>query len=213
MANVSEREIKREARVCAQSLEMHHTLRDRYARRALVAESVLWGASIVFCATTFADDALYSGLGLSAERARLVLGITSVLALAASSALLLIDWKGASARHADAARRWTDVSRQFRRHGRDDGQWPEAARDELHEAYWDAASNSVEIPNRKFNSLKEAYLLKAEVSKRAGRHPGVPRFVLWMIVRFTGVRAAIREGLDFDREGGRDDDGGTRKTD
>ena len=203
MTDLSNTEIKREARVCAQTLEMHHTLRDRYARRALIVELVMWGASIIFCATTFAADSLYSGVGLSPARARLLLGIASVLALIASSALILIDWKGAAAIHADAARRWAEVSKLFRRHRNENKEWPDEVRGELHEAYWDAARNSVEIPNRKFNSLKAKYLLKVEISKRSERHPGVPRFVLWIIVRSAGTLGAVREAFSSNRGGGR----------
>lgn len=213
MTDVSNTEIKREARVCPQTLEMHHTLRDRYARRALIAELVMWGASIIFCATTFAADSLYSGVGLTPERARLLLGIASVLALIAASALILIDWKGAAARHADAARRWTEVSKLFRKHRDENKQWPGDVRGELHEAYWDAARNSIEIPNEKFNSLKAKYLLKVEISKRADRHPGAPRLVLWGAVRLAGTLGAVRESFGSNRKGGGDDDGQQAKAD
>ena len=95
-------------------------------------------------------------------------------ALAAALVLLVIDWKGRAARHAVAAGRWSAVLSRFREHREDDGRWPVAAAEELHRAYWDAAHNSVQVPDGQFNALKAKYLLKVEISKRVQANPGAP---------------------------------------
>lgn len=184
---------------------MHHALKDRYLARARAAEVVLLVASVVFCATTFAPDALLTGVGLSARDSRLGLGVASVAAFAASLVLLVIDWKGWAARHTDAAAKWSSVLSRFREHQEEDGGWPADVAEELHRAYWEASYHSVEVPDRQFNVLKAKYLLKVEISKRIQAHPGAPRCLLWLLVRFSGTARAIRSEVERDREGGRDE--------
>ena len=111
-----------------------------------------------------------------------------------SLALLVIDWRGAAARHEDAAKRWTEVLGRFRDTRLEDGDWPEEGAEELSAAYADAGRNSIAIPDKKFNSLKVRYLLKVEISKLAQQFPGAPRFLLWIIVRVRGSYAVIRSG-------------------
>lgn len=183
---------------------MHHALKDRYSARAWAAEVVLLLASVVFCATTFAPDSLLTGLGVSAQASRVGLSIASVAAFAASLVLLVIDWKGWAARHTDAAAKWSSVLSRFREHQEDDGRWPVGAAEELHRAYWEAAHNSVDVPDKQFNALKAKYLLKVEISKRMQAHPGAPRLLLWLLIRVSGTARAIRSEVERDREGGRD---------
>jgi hypothetical protein len=166
---------------------------DGYLARSRSAEIVLLLASVVFCATTFSSDGLHQWIGLPPEGARYGLGVASVAAFAASLVLLLIDWKGKAARHQDAATRWSAVVAQFREAQTEAGGWPADKGTQLHKAYWGAADDSVDVPDRRFNRLKAKYLMKVEISKRSERNPGVPRFVLWMIVRFTGTLSAVRE--------------------
>lgn len=181
---------------------MHHALKDRYSARARAAEVVLLVASVAFCATTFAPDSLFTGFGVSAQVSQVSLGIASVAAFAAALALLVIDWKGWAARHTDAAAKWSSVVSRFREHQGEDGSWPVGAAEELHRAYWEAAHNCVDVPDKKFNALKATYLLKVEISKRVQAHPGAPRVLLWLLVRVSDTARAIRSEVERDREGG-----------
>jgi hypothetical protein len=166
---------------------MHHALVDRYLWRARAAELVILGASVVFCATSFAGESLFSGLGLDPATARLALGIASVAAFFASLVLMVVDWKGAAARHQDAAIRWTGVVQRFLENQLEDGSWPEGLGDELSRSYWEAGKNSVSVPDGRFNALKSQYLIKSEVSRLVSSYPGSPRFWLWVVVRVRGV--------------------------
>jgi hypothetical protein len=170
-------------------------------------------ASVVFCATTFADESLFEGIGVGSGSGRLWLGFASVAAFAASLLMLVFDWKGTAARHEDAAGRWSDVVATFRRYQGGEGGWPSERGEELHYAYWNAAKNSVAIPDGKFNALKVKYLLKVEISRRAESHPGSLRFLLWLLVRISGTAKAIREEARTDREGGRDEQSSEQSTD
>ena len=58
----SQRELRREFRLAAQTVAMHDALKDRFSARARAAEIVLLLASVLFCAATFAPDSLLSGV-------------------------------------------------------------------------------------------------------------------------------------------------------
>lgn len=189
---VSDKELDRQFRVLRQTLGVHALLRDRHAKMALIAEIILLGCSVVFCATTFASQELYRELGISGSFTRILLGIASVLAFFAALVMLIVDWKGQAARHEDAARKWGETLNLFRETRREDGSWPSDRADKLSRAYWEAHRNTVFIPERKFNSCKARYLLKVEESKMISLHPGSPRFVLRLILRVTGTARAIR---------------------
>ncbi len=173
---------------------MHFSLRDRYHFRSRFAEISLLTASVVFLVTTFASTNLYQTLGLPPELSRVVLGLASAIAFIFSLALLVIDWRGSAARHQDATKYWSEVIGRFRDTRLESGDWPEEVSDELSAGYAHASQSSVAIPDKKFNSLKIQYLSKIEVSKLAQKYPGAPGFLLWIIVRFKGSYAAIRQG-------------------
>ena len=94
----SQKETERQYRVLRQTLSAHAALRDEYTAKAKFAEVLLLVCAAVFCATTFAGDSFYAGLGLSPRTGQLVLGIASVLAFSSSLVLLVVDWKGTAAR-------------------------------------------------------------------------------------------------------------------
>ena len=173
---------------------MHFSLRDRYHFRSKIAEISLLAASVVFLITTFASTDLYQTLRVPADLSRVVLGLASAIAFIFSLALLVIDWKGGAARHQDATKYWSEVVGRFRDTRLESGDWPEEVSDELSAGYASASQRSVAIPDKKFNSLKIQYLSKIEVSKLAQEYPGAPGFLLWIIVRFKGSYAAIRQG-------------------
>lgn len=184
---------------------MHHMLRERYRRRAVIAESTLFAAAVVFCATTFAGKFLYEGLHLNVDEAQLWLGIASVAALIASTLLLIIDWKGAAARHTDAAEQWSKTVALFRRHRAEDGSWPIELAHQMEHSYWDAGRAVASIPASKFNALKAKYLLKVEISRRTQQHPGAPRILHWLMVRFKGMKGAIQENAHSGAKASNDD--------
>lgn len=195
MSDVSESEIDRQYRVLRQTLGMHAMLRDHYAYWDRIAQVVLLLCSVVFCATVFADDRLYAWFEVAPDDGRVILGITSITAFAASLALLLADWRRLSTRHRDAADKWSEVLRLFREARNDDGTWPSEQTDELNRVYWETDRNTVEIPEGRFNRLKARYLLKCEISKAKSENPGCPRLVLWLVLRLIDTAKAITSAI------------------
>jgi hypothetical protein len=92
--------------------------------------------------------------------------------------LLIVNWQGSAALHADAVKRWSTVLALFRNRRSADGCWPEQYSAELSKAYWDAANNTIFIPESYFNSLKAHHLRKIEMSKMIDKRPWCPQLFI-----------------------------------
>lgn len=157
---------------------MHATLRDRYARRALVVDLLLLASSVVFCASAFASDEALSHFGPTPSQVRYIIRVFSLLAFTLSLLSLRIDWKGRSAQHRDAAQKLSAALAAFTKHRNVEGSWPPESAAELERIYWEAMHNSVPIPEADFVNLKANHLWKVELSKMLDANPGCPIFVL-----------------------------------
>ena len=171
---------------------MHATLRDENAFRAKIAEIVLLIASTVFVSTTFAGDDLYGFFGLAPRTGRIILGMASVVAFAASVATLSADWRGTAARHAAAFSNFSDVLELFRRERLPDGSWPATRIADLQNAYWSANRHSAPVPEASFNRLKGKHLRKATLSQLLDDFPWCPRPILALALRWREARSAWR---------------------
>ena len=186
MNTVSNKELDRQYRSLKQMISMHSMLRDQYHRRAVFINLVLLAASVVFCATTFACDYISKRLGVSEELTTDVLGVASITAFFAALAALVLDWKGKAARHSEAVKALTNAL-VFFRNARTEDDWPEAQVSALSQAYWNAASNVVPIPDGRFTALKARHLRKVEVSRTSDSMPGCPLFLIRFRVFFRSV--------------------------
>lgn len=193
MAIISEKEISRQFRVLDQTLSIHAMLKSRYARLALTLEILLLACSVIFCATTFARDDVFTQVGLLPKNVQYVLGIASITAFFASLFALRVDWKGKSIRHKDAVQKLSQVLALFRRLRMEDGTWPKDRAAELNQTYWEAMNNVIEIPPNQFNTLKARHLRKVEISKMSSSVPGCPVFLLRLILFCRSINKAFRE--------------------
>jgi len=193
MPVISPQETDRQYRVLRQTLSIHAMLRDEYACKSKILEIQLLVCSVIFCATTFASDELYSFFGLNPATSHIGLGVASVAALALSLVLMIMDYKGHAALHREAVVRWGAVLAEFRKNRSEDGTWPEEIREELNHAYWEADRNMVKIPEKRFNRLKSRYLRKVAVSELKSSYPGCPRFLLSVLFRYRDTKKFLRE--------------------
>lgn len=177
---------------------MHATLRDRYKALALTLDVVLLVCSVIFSASAFARDDLFTQIGLSPQRVRYVLAIASIVAFAASLMALRMDWKGRAARHQDAAAKLTNLVARFRERSGNDGTWSEDGREELNRNYWQTMDSVVEIPSRMFNKLKARHLRKVQVSRMLDAVPGSPVLVLRLLVFWQSIRGIRKLNAAFD---------------
>ena len=183
-------DLARQFRVAKQMVDMHARLRDRYQRRALVLDIVILAGSVVFAATTFADEATFVDLGLAPSTSVNVLRIASVTLFIASVAALRVDWKGVARGHDDAVGRLAGLVSDYREWRLDDGSWPEDRGRLLHQRYSDVTNSAVAIPTRDFTRLKAKFLKAKEVSKVIDARPGYPH---WLASLSVAVRAVRKE--------------------
>lgn len=195
MANIPLKEIERQFRVLRQTLSMHATLRDQFSWEAIASEIMLLTCSVIFCATTFANDNLYLLFGLVPNSSRVILGVASVIAFILSLMTIVVDFKGKAALHRRAFEIWSDVLSDYRKFRSEDGTWPDEVRSELNCSYWEADRNSTKIPEKRFNRLKSRYLIKIAISELKSSYPGCPRLFLYLRFRFVDTRRALRENL------------------
>ncbi len=198
MTTIPLKEVDRQYWVLRQTLSMHSMLRDEFSWKAKASEILLLACSVVFCATIFASDDLYTFFGLVPSISRVILSIASVMAFVLSLMLMVVDFKGQAALHRQAVERWSEVLAKYRKHRNDDGMWPEEVRAELDNAYWEADRNSVKIPERRFNRLKSRHLRKVAVSELKSSYPGCPRLFLKLLLRFQDTKKALR-GVHTDK--------------
>ena len=192
MATPTPKETARQYRVTQQMVAMHAALRDRYARTGLTTQvALLVFAALVSC-TTFAGHDFYEALHVAPDVGRLALGVASAVAFAGSLVLLLLDPRGRSAMHREAAARWSDLVLKYRRSRDQGGNWPPDSAAELADAYAAVCEITVPIPDAKFNRLKSRYLRKVEISRLKDRYPGCPIFVLAFFCRVRDTHGAYK---------------------
>lgn len=192
MTAVAQKELARQYRVAKQTLAMHCDLRDWYSWLGFSVEVTLLAFSAIVSATTFSGDDFFKSLRLTPDTGRLMLGITSVIAFAGSLVLLVLDPRGRSATHADAATQWTNVVFRFRALRFDDDTWPPDVVKKLDATYAKACKTAAPIPDGKFNRLKSRYLRKVEISKLKETFPGCPILILTSLVRYRDTLRAAK---------------------
>jgi len=189
------RECERQYRLVKFMLSAHSLLRDRYQRRSTIADVILVVCSAGFCATAFSGGDLFDFLGTTKENGRIVLGIASTIAFAASLAVLVLDWRGSASRYADAAQRWELALQRFREARATDKSWPPDVRKILNDEYWDAHRASHKIPDRLFSGLTAAHRRKIAISQLLDKYTHCPVWLLSMVLRARDSSAVLKRYL------------------
>lgn len=192
MIQVSNKELQRQYRLLNQTISMHAILRDKYSRRALILDVMLLICSIIFCATTFAPNDLYTFLGVEPDNGKIILGVASVIAFMAAIISLRVDWKGRLNKHRDAVKKLSDNLKLFRENKKENDDWERESVATLNQSYWEAMRNIEEIPDKYFNTLKAKHLRKVEISKLSSSLNGCPIFVIKILVIWKSIIKAIK---------------------
>lgn len=201
MRFVSDKELDRKYRVLKQSLSIHTRLRDKLKNRALFIDLLLIAGGILFVATVFAGDEVYIFLNLSPHSARFILKVSSVIVFLISLIAMIVDWKSISSHHNQAAQKMTDLMTLFRESHNDKGEWNEENINRLNNSYWEVNRNIIEIPEKQFNRLKAHHIGKVSLSKMIDLAPGVPVFILRVVLFGRSIKRIIknRSGNDNDQ--------------
>ena len=164
-----------ERRLLDQMTTMHAQLRDRARRQGLALTVSVLSGSVVATAFAFAggDDQISLG-GLEARRST-ILGWFAVIVFVVTLVDLVLDRRSTARGHGDAVQLLADLGAEYRSKERPAG--------ELSERYQETMRQIPPVPERDFNRLKAAHLLKVEVSKALSRNPGLTEKEARSVVR------------------------------
>jgi len=174
---------------------MHAVLRDRYERRALLLSVSMLGAAIALNAFVFVSDQLLAALFFgNAERAKLGIGVLSVVLLVAAIVELRVDWASKGKSHGEAVQRLGRLKSQYRAVHSREGEGIDLRAEEasLSEEYGRVLADLPPIPDREFARLKAYHRFKCELSRQLERDPAVPHWMVWFRLRIAGFRRGFR---------------------
>lgn len=186
-------EFERQYRVIDQLVSMHSMLRDRYSRLALALNTSLVIVSFTLCVMTFVGDELLENAGQDPPFVRLVFGLVAAVILALSITEFRVDWRARSTRHADAAKRLSEVKGEYRRVRTDLKHEAAAETLQLRRLYETTVQDVIEVPERLFNRLKAKHVFKRILSEETSAHPKAPHWFLWIRLRCEGIVGARKE--------------------
>lgn len=183
-------ELERVRRVADMLCTGHASLRDRYARRALVLDLSILGLSTWLAALSFVAPRINLSLTPFGLDPQLWTGLLSVATLFLAIAQLKTDWKGRS----DAHRRTLDIYAEVKREAGyllARGETGEQACRRVLARYDMASAVGIEMPERHFLPEKRRHKLKVAVSKHLDTHPGasimLTRLRFWMRDNFGKI--------------------------
>jgi len=197
---VAESENDRQYNTINMMTTMHAVLRDRYQRRAFLLSVSMLGAAIALNAFVFVSDEILTALFLgNAERAKLGIGVVSVVLLVAAVVELRVDWASKGKSHDEAVHRLGRLKSQYRAvySRREEGIELRTEESNLSEEYGRVFAELPSIPDRQFAPLKAYHRFKCELSRQLDLDPAVPYWMVWLRVRISG---ALR-GFSSDRRG------------
>lgn len=180
----TEAEALRQSRLVDQALTMQARLRDRDERVGTGLLSLTVLSSVVGVAFAFAsDDIAVTVLGITGGRPTW-LGWLAVVSAGLTSVELVLDRRGAAQRRRDAVGLLSSLKSEYRTMLEVGVDSTEARR--LSEKYSLVMATVPAVPERVFNRLKAAHLLKVEISRELSRSPGLSYMAARRAVRARG---------------------------
>ena len=189
------KERERQYRLVDQSISMHAILRDRYSRRAFLLNTAQIAISLFLVVFAFVSDDVLNILGPTPEVVRLMIGLPAVLMVLVSMTEFRVDWRGVSARHADAVRQLAALKARYRSEQEGDS-------DLLTKDYNRLARELIPIPENHFVRLKAAHQFKVALSGQVSANPGVPHWLLAAKLRWRAILGGPRGERTTGHSGG-----------
>ena len=189
---IRESDNDRQYRVINQMLTAHSVLRDRCKRRAFVISTGILALSVALNAFVFAsDDMLRLIFRGHVDFGKLGLQITSVFLLILSIIELKVNWAAEGGSRDEALKRLARLKAKYREvFGR---QRDEASQNELTREYARTMEEIPAIPEKLFAKLKATHEFKCLLSKRISAHPGVPHWILAVLLQLKATLNASKE--------------------
>ena len=186
-------EVRRRYRVADMMITMHSILRDRYRRRSVALDSIIFSSSVLIAALAFGDRSLVEWLRLTTESTRLAIGTVAIVTFLASLMAWMVDWKGKADAHDRAASAYT--SAKFRL-APIDASTDERDMEQVLLLYEEIARSTVPVSDSAFLKLKSEHLMKIRLSRLLDRSPGASIRCLKFRLRLRHTRKALDEAQD-----------------
>ena len=169
-------------------LSMHSKLRDDNQRLALVVNLLLLCSSVILSTLVFIDPTILKFLKIDPQVSQIGAGICSTVVFLISLIELRVDWKEKSERHGQACEILSRLKADCRELLKSNSQpEPQYVADQC-KICAQTLSTLPKIPDEKFPSLKAYHKAKIELSKFIDIHPGVPVWMLRIVLLFHGIK-------------------------
>ena len=181
------RGIKRRASVFSTA---HALLRDRYRFRGRLIEIVNLISSACLVSLAFADAEVVVELIPWSIPPIQFMGILAVSVFCLTLLQLAFRWGPRADAHGLALENYAAITKAARLLLGDPNSIEQASVDRLQEQYEFVNSNSVEIPEKQFLALKQAHLVKVEISKMLDERPGLNLFLTRLAIYWRDIRGS-----------------------
>lgn len=168
----------------------HALLRDRYRFRGRLIEIVNLISSACLVSLAFADAEVVVGLIPWSIQPIQFMGILGVSVFCLTLLQLTFRWGPRADAHGLALENYAAITKAARLLLRDPDSIEQARVDRLQEQYEFVNSNSVEIPEKQFPALKQAHLVKVEISKMLDERPGLNLFLTRLAIYWRDLRGS-----------------------
>jgi hypothetical protein len=164
-------EINRVKRVADLLTSAHSFLRDRYARRAMILDILILGASVWLTAMVFVEPRIGVRLAPPGVDREIGIGLIAIGTFFLSLVQMRVDWKGKTDAHARAATVYSAIKLASTDLLSRNAPITEDEYNRFRDRYADAGGATVAIPESIFNKLKKRHLMKVAISKHLSSHP------------------------------------------
>ena len=168
----------------------HALLRDRYRFRSRLIEIVSLISSACLVSLAFADAEMVAGLIPWSIPPIQFMGILAVSVFCLTLLQLAFRWGPRADAHGLALENYAAVTKAARLLLGDLDALEQTDVDRLQEQYEFVNSNSIEIPDKQFLALKQAHLVKVEISKMLDERPGMNLFLTRLAIYWRDIRGS-----------------------
>jgi hypothetical protein len=184
-------ELTRICRVADMLCTGHASLRDRFARLALVLDLLILGASTWLVALAFVEPRLNVTLTPCGWDSQIWVGVLGTSVFFLTLVQMKTDWKGRS----DAHQRTMDIYAEVKREAGyllSTGEYDHSAWQRVCSRYDMAASVGLPMPEAEFLAQKQRHLVKVAMSRELDSRPAISllllRIRLWWRDNYVGKR-------------------------
>lgn len=157
---------------------MHSELSYMYKTRMLILDVLLIITTIILLTFVFADQSFLVNFGINENRAKIILGLSSIFVSCFSLLSYIIDWRGKKICHDQAFKTLLGLKSEWRIYLLNEESINFDSAIKLEEKTDLILSQCMPIDDKIFNKLKKKHYMKVALSKAISNNPNLPLFLL-----------------------------------